>query len=657
VLSILHISDIHFDDRDPLSLKRQIEREIIEKNLMVNFVVCSGDFTFKYDFFDKAEKEFKGLLDSLHLEKDKILFTPGNHEICRIEKVSSDSFDSFAKYRQFLMKFYTIDEKNKIYGANWDENFSSNNFTFHYSPNEDILFSGYHRESHEICRINNDIIYSTPKSDHPIKIAILHETIIPLLDLTTEDIILNAGYFVRVLSNSGYKLFLNGHAHRPEVNLINNKYLSIASGSLKINSGERNYNIIRLDKTNVYVETYKSDKYPSSKYELDIEKAYEISKSGIFHKPEMDLYEINIKELINLKNKTKTSDPFDILIKDTDYNASDFIYLRNVQVLKSTMFRLSVLFNIQLDTLVKLLKDKKSIYNSKKLFPGVPNENQIYIKNLESENIVEDEIVKNFCDIRIYDVEFRQEDTDGRIKQKPGKYVTIKPASEKHGAVILPIDDEGKVLLVNQFRHSTFERKFFTEAIRGFSDFDDDTSLITALREFSEEGGGPKIEEIPFIGLEELLRQSSKQKDFINLKTKKNMAIKSIYYLGHSYTDTGKLWEAPRYYLFHVNNELQSKNITRKDPIMTSPFWVKFKYVLESIVKNEAIQLEAGEIVDVFHSTKNRPNKFLYKDKLILENKIFIEDSFTKLIIFLSIPKLKNILNADDLSDIYSVIS
>ena len=376
-----------------------------------------------------------------------------------------------------------------------------------------------------------------------------------------------------------------------------------------MNQANRNYNVITLDESNVYVETYRADKYPSNSYKIDTQNVYEITRSGIFLRSEIELYEINIDRLKQLAASMKITEFWNILQQNTDYSVSDLIEKKNVQVPKHTLFRLSVLFEIQLDTLIKLLKDETSIEVSEKIDQGIKDENQIYIKNLKTENIVKDEIVKNFIDIRIYDVEFRQEDKKkGIVTQKPGKYITIKPTSGRHGAVVLPIDDDGKVLLVNQFRHSTERRKFFTEAIRGFSNFDDDTSLITALREFSEEGGGPKIKDFKSLELEELLIKQSEQNDFIDLSKIQNIAIKGIYYLGHKYTDTGKLWEAPRFYLFHVNHQLQSNNITRKDPIMESPFWVKFKYVLESIVKNAPIQLAKDNIVDVYKHINHKPN-------------------------------------------------
>lgn len=659
MISILHISDIHFDEKDPYSLASQIENEIEEKHLKINLILCTGDFVNKSINFKHAVSQFKTLLERLSIEEEDILFIPGNHELLDVKSTYEETNgEDFLRYHKFLHDFYKHNSLKAIYGESYADKFKKDDFSFHKSINDEILISGFHVMNKKRHIVAGDILNSVPESDIPIKIAMIHEAIYPLLDLSTVDLLENAGLFTRSLSKKRYRLFLTGHAHRLEVNLINNDYLNVAVGCFKINKDERSYNVITVDGSDVILQSYYSDKHASSEYKpISEEKNFEVLAKGIFPILYPEKYTINLNELSKLQNSKSITRSFQLISDLTNYTIDQLRILNNIQISKNTLLCLSTLLKTQPDTLIKQLQDNTWLDNSEVIYQGQKGENEIYIKNLNEDNIITDNFMKKILDIKIYDVEFRQLDKETNlIKEKPGKYITIKPSSGKHGAVVLPIDDKGRVLLVNQFRHSTAERKFFTEAIRGFSNFSDDGPLVTALREFSEEGGGPSIGEIKSKDLYDILLNINLSKSYIDLSEKENLSIKRIFLLRSLYADTGKLWEAPSFFLFHANHDLQNENIIRKDPIMESPFWVSLKYVLKSIVDNCPIQLAEDEIEDAFKKKNQKGNKFLYRDPLITQNKIYIEDAFTSQVVFLSLPKLKYFLRAELVEDIYSVL-
>lgn len=663
MITLFHFSDLHLSPKSNIYKKfgidvsTKIKNEIDRNHFKIDYIIFTGDFAYKEKGFKDGIEFFNELAEKLDLDKSKFLFVPGNHEITAD---SDEKGFNFSKYYKFINEFYR-DKINYIYGDNFYDKFHKDDFSFNYLLNDNhILISGFHRENHKSMIINYELIENTDinyRDRKLIKIGVLHEAIQPIIGIDVVDMAKNAGYFAKKLSNNGYRIFLTGHSHKSDMILLNNDYLNVTVGPFGLPNYEKSYNIIQIDGNIIIVKSYSADTNLIDPFVLKNQRFFEVKKSGIFELTNLNQYKINSQELFKISSEKKLKGIIlDFLVDNgvdvktlTELDDSPYIYL-TYDVLRG----LADILDKQVDNLKVELQDVDEPVEIGNIYRGKEDGNEIRMECIRR-NIIEDEIIKKYVKIYIDDVKFIQKDNQtGRPNYKQGKYICIEPATKKHGSVVLPIDKKGNVLLVNQFRHP--QRKFITEAIRGFSDFEDDNELITALREFSEEGGGPSLKDLENIGLEDLLIELTKKNEDIHIENE-DCAIKDIYYLRSLYTDTGKLWEAPHYYLFQVDHKLQNNNIIRNEPIMESPIWVKFKYVLRSIVQNKAIQLNNHEIEDVFKQNgkgKIKRNHLLkYRDPHIEENKIFIEDAFTSQIVFLSLPILKEFISPKIVEDIF----
>lgn len=677
MITLFHFSDLHLSpdsniyEKTDLDVSNIILNEIEKNNFKIDNIIFTGDFAYKEKGFESSLSFFNKLSEKLNLDKSKFLFVPGNHEITA---KSEDETYNFTMYEKFINDFYR-DEIIDIYGKNYRDKFSHADYSFDYQIKDKVLISGFHRKNYN-CReidyklIDNKMIEITKKDSNNeklIKMVMLHEAILPNIDTTDADLIQNAAYFVKKLVSGGYKIFFTGHSHKSDCTLVNSdylNYLNISVGPFGLEKHKRSYNIVKVDTdcNIITVISYSAEADLSSPFVLVNKRSYEVRKSGIVVSTNLYRTEINLKTLLsklpvhgNLK---------DIVLKFLLDNSVDSKTLTELDTSPHVYLSYDALNNLaqilgkQVKDLIFEIQDIDEPVEIRPIYRGKEGGNEIFMNSLRR-NIVEDEDIKKYVRIYIDDVKFIQKDKQaGKPDYRKGKYICIEPATNKHGSVVLPIDKEGKILLVNQFRHP--QRKFITEAIRGFSNFEDDNELITALREFSEEGGGPSLKDLQNSGLDDILIELTKENEYIHIDNEQ-CAIKDIFYLRSLYTDTGKLWEAPHYYLFKVDHKLQNNNIIRNEPIMESPIWVKFKYVLRSIVQNKAIQLKNNEIEDVFEQNEfcinKRDHLLKYRDPLIEEYKIYIEDAFTSQIIFLSLPRLKQFIDHEIVNDIFQELN
>jgi 8-oxo-dGTP pyrophosphatase MutT (NUDIX family) len=232
--------------------------------------------------------------------------------------------------------------------------------------------------------------------------------------------------------------------------------------------------------------------------------------------------------------------------------------------------------------------------------------------------------VNEFVAIYIDDVKFRQRTEDGEVEIKGGKYIRIEPPSHKNGAVVFPVNREKKeVLLVTQYRHP--QRRFLTEAPRGFGILGiDDEEIDTARRELAEETGALPIKE---------------------------EGVEALYHLRALYTDTGKLWEAPSYFLAFVDRKLQMEKLNRFEPTMEDPVWVSLKAFYKAIYWRE-VRLRAGEYeLCLKPEYRKKLNAHTPIDDGVLE----IKDAFTCLAGLLALPHLmaEGLVSKTLLSEIY----
>ncbi|MYS86269.1 NUDIX hydrolase [Embleya scabrispora] len=68
-----------------------------------------------------------------------------------------------------------------------------------------------------------------------------------------------------------------------------------------------------------------------------------------------------------------------------------------------------------------------------------------------------------------------------------GTYIRLLPDRVAPGAAVLPVLDDGRIVLINHFRHADRSRHW--EIPRGFGDPDDASGEVTAAREIQEELG------------------------------------------------------------------------------------------------------------------------------------------------------------------------
>jgi 8-oxo-dGTP pyrophosphatase MutT (NUDIX family) len=243
------------------------------------------------------------------------------------------------------------------------------------------------------------------------------------------------------------------------------------------------------------------------------------------------------------------------------------------------------------------------------------------------ENLLDDpkySPVNEFVAIYIDNVKFRQRTEDGEVEIKEGKYIRIEPPSHKNGAVVLPVNREKKeVLLVTQYRHP--QRQFLTEAPRGFGILGiDDEDIDTARRELAEETGALPIKE---------------------------EGVEALYHLRALYTDTGKLWEAPSYFLAFVDRKLQMEKLNRFEPTMEDPVWVSLKAFYKAIYWRE-VKLRAGKYeLCLKPEYRKKLNAHTPIDDGVLE----IKDAFTCLAGLLALPHLmaEGLVSKTLLSEIY----
>lgn len=219
-----------------------------------------------------------------------------------------------------------------------------------------------------------------------------------------------------------------------------------------------------------------------------------------------------------------------------------------------------------------------------------------------------------YVSVFVDEVMFRQKDKEtDRVEALWGQYVRIAPpAGTNHGAVVLIVDAQsGDVLLVSQYRHP--QRRFLTETVRGFGTLGyDKNEMDTALREMEEEAGVVPLGDARG-GLE-------------------------LHRLRRLYTDTGKLTEAPHYFLAYVERAHQTMELNRGAPLMEDPVWIPLATFYRAVRSDRAIALKSNEATPCLTPENKRQ---LNARTPIDEGRLEIEDAFTCLAAFLAEPMLR----------------
>lgn len=249
-----------------------------------------------------------------------------------------------------------------------------------------------------------------------------------------------------------------------------------------------------------------------------------------------------------------------------------------------------------------------------KLTPRSAEFGEIEVTAEASETLIDParfEIVSRYAAVYVDEVRFFQKRKDGPPAIGNGQYLRIEIPSGLHGAVVLPVDvDRGDVLLVTQYRHAP--QRFMTECPRGFGHIGaDQTAIDTARRELLQETGRVPVSTAN--GVEEL------------------------YLLKDSYTDTGKLWEKPSFFLTYVKREPFGHYINELNPAMEDPVWVRLPRFIDALYSTAPIRLEPSEFEFALpsrHLDRMRPRT------PISEGSLAVEDGFTLQTGLLAIPHL-----------------
>ncbi|MFY9084902.1 metallophosphoesterase [Aliarcobacter cryaerophilus] len=112
-ISFLHLTDLHFDDRD-INFLKELRDKIIEnlKGQSIDLVIFSGDLVYKpsYEIFERAYKEFLSpILESISLGIDSCYFTTGNHDI-NLHKRDDITFSGIETYIKIKNDSKKLDE-------------------------------------------------------------------------------------------------------------------------------------------------------------------------------------------------------------------------------------------------------------------------------------------------------------------------------------------------------------------------------------------------------------------------------------------------------------------------------------------------------------------------------------------------------------------
>jgi 8-oxo-dGTP pyrophosphatase MutT (NUDIX family) len=206
-------------------------------------------------------------------------------------------------------------------------------------------------------------------------------------------------------------------------------------------------------------------------------------------------------------------------------------------------------------------------------YKGKSDNREIEILTRSGFNLITEEDhhpVNLYVDVRVDEVQFYQNQREADPAPIPGRYIRISPPVNGQGAVVLPVDIEtGQVLLVTQFRHP--QREWLHEIPRGFSD-PGESELETGMRELAEEA-------------------AAKPLVFRNLNDEEAVSFIKLRSL---FTDTGKLTEAPAYFLALVRRLEMEEGLKRTQPLMENPLWVSLPAFYEAVYSGEA-NVEQGE--------------------------------------------------------------
>lgn len=222
--TLLHISDLHFGDRNAVLSRLEVQRVL--KNLLHKagpdiYVILSGDISFRGQAQSYAEAQ-EALFQVFHEAKvppNRIIVCPGNHDVVK-QATGASPFEAFDVWSSGLRS-----DKSCTFSTN-----SCRRLT---CPEVDFLLinSAYHgkiefglvdlnKMETVLAEMNTSPIHDVPR------VAVLHHHLVPF---SNEDISTtrNAHNVLNSLVKNGFSLVLHGHQHA----LLE---LGMGAGSMKI---------------------------------------------------------------------------------------------------------------------------------------------------------------------------------------------------------------------------------------------------------------------------------------------------------------------------------------------------------------------------------------------------------------------------------------
>jgi UDP-2,3-diacylglucosamine pyrophosphatase LpxH len=221
-LVIAHLSDLHFGAHNPTMLLRIKEYLSSEKP---NICIISGDiaehpktahYIQAYNYFLKLKSE---CIKDIKNIKTPIIFVPGNHD-CRF-------YGNFGCKGITNLPYIRFSKKYKLATHYFLEKYNTTIFLFDSNP---FLFGfargnvGYIQRRSFRKLYNNLLDKHRKEFEKSFKIAVLHHHPLPIpysSKLETFMILVDAGEFVRTLTEAQIDLVLHGHKHDEAQSYVN----------------------------------------------------------------------------------------------------------------------------------------------------------------------------------------------------------------------------------------------------------------------------------------------------------------------------------------------------------------------------------------------------------------------------------------------------
>lgn len=270
VISDLHVGEnIRSDIYNPYKNDIRVNMEedefikhfkefILNANIKPDFLVIPGDisetahpleFSSAFHFIDTVG-------DILGVDKSKIIFIPGNHDVSwNIMKTFENDNSGFGHKHKFLPYLFCLEKFASIYQTN-QAKLVSNNF-FNIWEFDNIIFVGYNsalldgpneiNHPGDVRKEDLDLLNTELSllDNNKIKVFVIHHHLYPYTDpIYKKDfsIISNSEELLKFISQNKFDLIIHGHKHFPRFKTISEDYckniniLLAGSFSCKIDS-------------------------------------------------------------------------------------------------------------------------------------------------------------------------------------------------------------------------------------------------------------------------------------------------------------------------------------------------------------------------------------------------------------------------------------